>query len=104
MMVTPDSTGAVARTETETVLKLAVRSGEALEIETLSPSPDSQADSRKTADFNGDGRVNFADLLLFAGAFGGTHDTPGFDGRFDLNGDQEVGFEDFLVFASAFGR
>ncbi len=49
------------------------------------------------ADFNGDGAVNFADLLMFVGAFGTTNP------RFDLTGDDFVGFEDFLVFAQAFG-
>ena len=49
------------------------------------------------ADFNRDGAVNFADFLLFAGAFGTVNP------RFDQTGDDFVGFEDFLLFAQAFG-
>ena len=49
-------------------------------------------------DFNGDGRTDLADFLLFVNAFGGT------DARFDLDGDGTVGLSDFLIFANAFGK
>jgi len=48
-------------------------------------------------DFDSNGRVDFEDFLLFAGAFGGT------DSFYDLNGDWRVNFEDVLIFAAAFG-
>ncbi|MDA0709332.1 MAG: M20/M25/M40 family metallo-hydrolase [bacterium] len=53
----------------------------------------------RSADFDGDGRVGFADFLLFARAFQAQEAA----GRFDLDRDGRVGFGDFLVFASAFG-
>ena len=49
-----------------------------------------------TGDFDGDGRVGFADFVLFAQGFGGT------DARFDLNGDGVVSFPDFLIFGRLF--
>jgi hypothetical protein len=48
-------------------------------------------------DFNGDGRVDFADFFLFADHFGGT------DPLFDLDGDGRVDFADFFLFADHFG-
>ena len=50
-----------------------------------------------TADFNGDGIVDFADFFEFVDAFGGT------DPRFDLDGDGIVDFADFFEFVDAFG-
>lgn len=49
------------------------------------------------ADFDNSGRVDFADFLLFAGAFGEAQE------RFDLNHSNRVDFEDFLAFAAVFG-
>ena len=48
-------------------------------------------------DFNGDGAVNFADFIAFAGAFG--TERP----EFDLDGTGRVDFGDFLIFAAHFG-
>ena len=53
----------------------------------------------KSADFDGDGHVMFADFLLFAKAFG----AQVVDVRFDLDRDGAIGFGDFLIFAGAFG-
>jgi len=53
-----------------------------------------------TADFNGDGQVDFTDFFLFADAFGATDPDP----RFDLNRDSAVDFTDFFIFADAFGQ
>lgn len=49
-------------------------------------------------DFNGDSRVDFSDLFLFAERFGST------DPAFDLDGNQRVDFSDFFIFADNFGR
>ena len=57
-----------------------------------------------TPDFNGDGRVDFSDFLLFAGQFGLSRDDGGYDARYDLDGDGMIGFGDFLIFANAFGK
>ena len=56
-----------------------------------------------TSDFNADGRVNFADFLLFTAQFGSRQGDAGFDARFDLDGDGAIGFADFLIFANSFG-
>ncbi|MBT3602053.1 MAG: hypothetical protein HN521_03210, partial [Candidatus Latescibacteria bacterium] len=50
----------------------------------------------QTADFDGNGKVDFADFLSFASAFGST------DTHRDLNGNGRVDFPDFLVFATQF--
>jgi len=55
----------------------------------------------RSADFDGNGQVAFADFLLFAQVFGSE---MGFDVRFDLDRDGVVGFNDFLIFATAFGQ
>ena len=56
-----------------------------------------------TADFDGNGGVDFFDFLAFAAQFGRLSTDPGFDGRFDLDSDGTIGFTDFLVFVSQFG-
>ena len=57
----------------------------------------------RTADFDGDGDVDFADLLRFAEKFGLRRGDEGYDARFDLDGNGMIGFSDLLVFAEAFG-
>jgi hypothetical protein len=52
----------------------------------------------KTADFEGNGEVDFEDFVLFAEGFGGSEPT------FDLDRDGRVGFSDFIIFAKNFGR
>ena len=52
------------------------------------------------ADFDGSGKIDFGDFLLFVAAFGS--ESP--DARFDLNGDGQVNFADFIFFTSVFGR
>ena len=52
--------------------------------------------AQSTADFDGSGKVEFADFVLFAGAFGTS------DKLFDLNGNGAVDFADFLTFTQAF--
>ena len=55
------------------------------------------AESRATADFNGDGRTDFVDFFLFADAYGSTN------AKFDLDGNGTVDFADFFKFVDAFG-
>ncbi len=57
-----------------------------------------------SADFSGDGRVDFADFLLFVQPFGLSRGDEGYDARYDLDGDGSIGFGDFLIFANAFGK
>ena len=57
-----------------------------------------------TPDFNGDGRVDSADFVLFTAQYGLRQGDPGYDAWYDLDGDGTIGFGDFLMFGSAFGR
>ena len=47
-------------------------------------------------DFTGDGKLDFADFIDFARAYGSNNS------KFDIDGDGTVGFSDFLTFADAF--
>ena len=67
-------------------------------------STETDPKARIRSDFNGDGKVSFADFVRFAVAFGTTREDPGFDPLFDLTGDGRVGFGDFVGFAQDFGK
>ena len=56
------------------------------------------------ADFDGNGRIDFADFLLFALAYGHRAGDAGWRAAYDLNGDGEIGFGDFVIFAGVYGR
>ena len=66
----------------------------------VSPAPPTSP----SADFNGDGRVNFPDFLAFAGGFGARRGGANYSAAFDLDGSGDIGFPDFLIFAAAFGQ
>ena len=57
-----------------------------------------------TSDFNGDGRVGFADFLAFADQFGTRQGDGRYEAKYDLDSDGTVGFGDFLIFSSSFGK
>ena len=59
--------------------------------------------SLPSPDFNGDGNVNFADFLIFAGKYGSRIGQDRYDARCDLNADGQIDFADFLIFAASFG-
>ena len=54
-------------------------------------------------DFNGDGMVNLADFLAFAGGFGTRSGDAKFDSRADMDGNGAIDLSDFLAFAEVFG-
>ena len=56
-----------------------------------------------TPDFNGDGRVDLDDFLLFVEHLGVSRGDEGYDAKYDLNEDGVIGFGDFLIFAKSFG-
>ncbi|MGA1200028.1 MAG: hypothetical protein ACO36I_26320, partial [Candidatus Latescibacterota bacterium] len=58
----------------------------------------------EAADFDGSGRVDFPDFLIFAGGFGKSTSDVGFDARLDFSGNGTIDFPDFLVFAQSFGK
>ncbi len=59
--------------------------------------------SLPSPDIDGDGNVNFADFLTFAGKYGSRRGQDRYDARCDLNGDGQIDFADFLIFAADFG-
>jgi len=56
------------------------------------------------ADFDSDGRVGFADFLLFVANYNIISPDPRYDSRYDLDSDGAVGFGDFLTFSAVFGK
>ena len=50
------------------------------------------------SDFNRDGTIDFADFLLFVGAFGSS------ESQYDIDGNGAVDFPDFLMFVQVFGK
>jgi hypothetical protein len=57
-----------------------------------------------TADFDGNGRVDFVDFLAFAPQYGKPVGPGGVDARFDLNASGAVDFLDFLELARQYGK
>ena len=55
-------------------------------------------------DFNGDGRIDFADLFMFTAQFGKSTASPDWDARYDLSGNGVIGFTDWLMFLDNFGK
>ena len=56
-----------------------------------------------TADFNGDGQVNFADFIAFILKYGMRRGDAEYDARYDLDSDGEIGFSDGQIFVDQFG-
>jgi len=56
-----------------------------------------------TADFDGNGAVDFTDFVSFAQQFGKKLADVGFDVKFDLNNNGSIDFGDFVSFAQQFG-
>ena len=50
------------------------------------------------SDFDGSGVIDFADFLLFVGAFGSS------EAQYDIDGNGAVDFPDFLMFVQVFGK
>ena len=50
------------------------------------------------SDFDGSGVIDFADFLLFVGAFGSS------EAQYDIDGNGSVDFPDFLMFVQVFGK
>lgn len=58
----------------------------------------------KTPDFNGNGKVDFPDFLLFASTFGKRIGEAGYQDALDLDDSGAIDFLDFLSFAQQFGK
>ena len=61
------------------------------------------AQETKSADFDGNGTVDFTDFLTFAQGFGKSAGQADFNAKLDLDGNGTIDFSDFLLFVSAFG-
>ncbi|MDE3256618.1 MAG: leucine-rich repeat domain-containing protein [Gemmatimonadota bacterium] len=73
------------------------------EIGVLEPLSVSAQSTSCPGDFNGDGKVNLADFLAFAGGFGTRSGDASYDARLDMDGSGSVDLSDFLAFAGVFG-
>ena len=69
----------------------------ALAVASLLIVPGAARAQTASSDFNDDGKVDFDDFFLFAGAFGSS------GAKFDLSGNGKVDFDDFFLFAQRFG-
>ncbi len=78
--------------------------GEQSESVTLSDTSVTLKLATLTPDFNGDGRVNFADFLLFGSRFGASRGDERYEAKYDLDEDGTIGFGDFLIFGREFGK
>ena len=63
-----------------------------------------QSPTAANADFNGDGKVEFGDFLLFTEKFDTRQGDAEYEARYDLDGNGEVAFADFLIFVGFFGQ
>ena len=57
-----------------------------------------------TADFNGNGKVDFPDFLAFVAQYGTRRGDSRYEAKYDLNSDGAIDFQDFLSFASSYGK
>ncbi len=56
-----------------------------------------------TPDFDGDGRVGFADFVLFGAHYGARQGDESYEAQYDLDSDGVIGFSDFVIFGNAYG-
>ena len=76
----------------------------ALSLTLLLAAPLLDAQETKSADFDGNGTVDFTDFLTFVQGFGKSADQADFNAKLDLDGNGTIDFSDFLLFVSAFGK
>ncbi len=83
---------------------LAILGFERVEGEPVPPTPPEPPPTGASADFDGNGHVDFSDFLAFAQNFGRSDGDANYDAKFDLNGNDSVDFGDFIAFAQQFGQ
>ena len=54
-------------------------------------------------DFDGNGKVEFTDFVIFARGYGKSSGQEGFVAKLDLNNNGRIDFADFVEFARAYG-
>jgi outer membrane protein assembly factor BamB len=55
-------------------------------------------------DFNGDGKVNPTDFVIFLAAYGFSRGQPAYNANCDINGDGKVNSTDFVIFLANYGK
>ncbi len=75
-----------------------------LSLTLLLAAPLLDAQETKSADFDGNGTVDFTDFLTFAQGFGKSAGQADFNAKLDLDGNGTIDFSDFLLFVNAFGK
>ena len=70
----------------------------ALSLTLLLAAPLLEAQETKSADFDGNGNVDFTDFLMFAQGFGKSAGQDDFNEKLDLDGNGTIDFSDFLAF------
>lgn len=83
---------------------LAVLGFAKVEDEPAPPTPPEPPPTGTSADFDGNGAVDFSDFLAFAQNFGRSDGDANYDAKFDLNGNDSIDFGDFIAFAQQFGQ
>ena len=91
---------ALLLTVTVTLVVFAVRAAENPEA---NMSLSSASAATCPGDFDGSGKVNLADFLAFAGAFGTRSGDANFNALMDVDGNGAIDLSDFLAFAGVFG-
>ncbi len=76
----------------------------ALSLTLFLAAPLLDAQETKSADFDGNGAVDFTDFLTFVQGFGKSADQADFNANLDLDGNGTIDFSDFLLFVNAFGK
>ncbi len=74
----------------------------ALSLTLFLAAPLLDAQETKSADFDGNGTVDFTDFLTFVQGFGKSADQADFNANLDLDGNGTIDFADFLLFVNAF--
>ena len=75
----------------------------ALSLTLFLAAPLLDAQETKSADFDGNGTVDFTDFLTFVQGFGKSADQADFNANLDLDSNGTIDFSDFLLFVNAFG-
>ena len=83
---------------------LAILGFAAAEGEPDPPTPPEPPPTGGSADFDGNGSVDFSDFIAFAQHFGRSDGDDNYDAKFDLNGNDSIDFGDFIAFAQQFGQ
>jgi mannan endo-1,4-beta-mannosidase len=72
--------------------------------QTTTTSSTSSTTLHKAGDANGDGVIDYDDLLILAASYGKNSVDAGYDIRTDYNGDGEIDYSDLIILAANYGK